>query len=44
MNPQLRASPLQDRVSPETEGVFNAGFWKSVDVVVNALDNVKVAT
>lgn len=40
MNPQLRASALQDRVAPETEPVFNSSFWLSLDVVVNALDNV----
>ncbi|KAL4450533.1 hypothetical protein ABPG77_000889, partial [Micractinium sp. CCAP 211/92] len=35
---QIRA--LQNRVSPETEDVFNDGFWEGLDVVVNALDNV----
>ena len=41
MNPALKAVALQDRVSPDTEDVFNSGFWLSLDVVVNALDNVK---
>lgn len=41
MNPELHARALQDRVAPETEGVFDAPFWRSLDVVVNALDNVK---
>ena len=40
MNPALRAQALQDRVAPETEHVFNPSFWLSLDVVVNALDNV----
>jgi len=41
MNPSLRAVALQDRVAPATEAVFDARFWQSLDVVVNALDNVK---
>ena len=41
MNPALKAVALQDRVSPDTENVFNTPFWQSLDVVVNALDNVK---
>ena len=31
---------LQNRVSPETEEVFDDAFWESQDVVINALDNV----
>uniref|UniRef100_A0A7S3AS77 E1 ubiquitin-activating enzyme n=1 Tax=Haptolina ericina TaxID=156174 RepID=A0A7S3AS77_9EUKA len=41
MNPALNAVALQDRVSPGTENVFNTAFWQSLDLVVNALDNVK---
>ena len=41
MNPSLNAVALQDRVSPGTENVFNTAFWQGLDVVVNALDNVK---
>ena len=41
MNPSLNAVALQDRVAPSTENVFNTNFWQSIDVVVNALDNVK---
>jgi len=41
MNPGLRARALQDRVSPQTENVFDVPFWQRLDVVVNALDNVK---
>lgn len=33
----------QDRVSPATENVYNDAFWEGLDVVVNALDNVKVS-
>jgi ubiquitin-activating enzyme E1 len=40
LNPRLAINPLQNRVSPETEDVFNDGFWEGLDIVVNALDNV----
>ena len=41
MNPQLNAVALQDRVAPTTEGTFDDNFWEGLDVVVNALDNIK---
>ncbi|KAM7202023.1 hypothetical protein V8F33_003030 [Rhypophila sp. PSN 637] len=43
MNPDLKGHivTLKDRVSPETEHVFNEDFWKSLDGVTNALDNVE---
>ena len=41
MNPQLNATALQDRVAPTTEGTFDDKFWEGLDVVVNALDNIK---
>ena len=41
MNPQLNATALQDRVAPTTEGTFDDNFWEGLDVVVNALDNIK---
>jgi ubiquitin-activating enzyme E1 len=40
INPALNVTALQNRVSPETEEVFNDSFWTGLDVVVNALDNV----
>jgi ubiquitin-activating enzyme E1 len=40
INPALGVTALQNRVSPETEGVFDDGFWEGLDLVVNALDNV----
>ena len=40
INPSLRARLLQNRVSVDTEDVFDAAFWQGLDVVVNALDNV----
>ena len=40
INSKLNALPLQNRVSPDTEDVFDDGFWQGLDVVVNALDNV----
>ena len=41
MNPSLKLNSLQNRVCPETEDVFNDSFWEGLDVVINALDNVK---
>lgn len=40
INPRLNLEALQNRVSPETEDVFNDQFWTAKDLVVNALDNV----
>ena len=40
INPSFRVEALQNRVSPETEGVFDDAFWESIDVTINALDNV----
>ncbi|KAI0394351.1 putative ubiquitin-protein ligase [Xylariaceae sp. FL0594] len=46
MNPELEGhiECLKDRVSPETEHIFNEEFWKSLDGVTNALDNVEART
>lgn len=40
INHALKVNALQNRVSPATEDVFNDKFWGSLDLVVNALDNV----
>ncbi|KAL3530924.1 hypothetical protein ACH5RR_010246 [Cinchona calisaya] len=40
INPQLHIEALQNRVSPETENVFDDAFWENLSIVVNALDNV----
>ncbi|KAG0460335.1 hypothetical protein HPP92_023463 [Vanilla planifolia] len=40
INPHLHVEALQNRASPDTENVFHDGFWESLDVVINALDNV----
>lgn len=40
INPGLNVIALQNRVSPETEEVFNDNFWSGLDVAINALDNV----
>ncbi|KAJ4413484.1 E1 ubiquitin-activating protein [Gnomoniopsis sp. IMI 355080] len=46
MNPDLAGHIvcLKDRVSPETEEVFNEDFWSKLDGVTNALDNVEART
>ena len=40
MNPHINAIAHQNRVGPETEGVYDDGFFESLDGVANALDNV----
>lgn len=46
MNPDLKGhiDMLKDRVSQETEHVFNETFWEGLDAVTNALDNVDART
>ena len=40
INPALNVRALENRVSPDTEDVFDDDFWQGLDVIVNALDNV----
>ncbi|KAF8721402.1 hypothetical protein HU200_023115 [Digitaria exilis] len=40
INSCLHIDALQNRACPETEHVFHDTFWESLDVVINALDNV----
>lgn len=46
MNPDLSGHivSLKDRVSQDTEEVFNEEFWSKLDGVTNALDNVEART
>lgn len=46
MNPDLvgHIVTLKERVSPETEHIFNEDFWNELDCVTNALDNVEART
>ncbi|KAG6032573.1 hypothetical protein E4U41_007206 [Claviceps citrina] len=46
MNPDLAGhiQTFKDRVSAETENIFNEDFWTSLDGVTNALDNVEART
>ncbi|KAH7031068.1 uncharacterized protein B0I36DRAFT_267760 [Microdochium trichocladiopsis] len=46
MNPDLAGhiTCLKDRVSPDTEHIFNEEFWEVLDGVTNALDNVEART
>jgi molybdopterin/thiamine biosynthesis adenylyltransferase len=41
MNGAIKLKPMQDRVSPNTENVFNDEFWKGLSLVCNALDNIQ---
>ncbi|CEI40335.1 Ubiquitin-activating enzyme E1 1 [Fusarium venenatum] len=46
MNPDLEGHmiTLKERVSADTESVFNEDFWRNLDGVTNALDNVEART
>jgi ubiquitin-activating enzyme E1 len=40
MNIEMDIEALTDRVGPETENTFNDKFWKNLDIITNALDNI----
>ncbi|KAH7198213.1 uncharacterized protein B0J16DRAFT_330032 [Fusarium flagelliforme] len=46
MNPDLEGhmTTMKERVSADTESVFNEDFWRNLDGVTNALDNVEART
>lgn len=46
MNPDLEGLivTMKDRVSADTEHIFNEEFWQALDGVTNALDNVEART
>lgn len=41
MNPELNIAAYSNRVGPETENIFGDNFYRSLDLVCNALDNVE---
>ncbi|CAI5721276.1 unnamed protein product [Peronospora destructor] len=41
MNADLKVKTLEQLVAPHTENTFDDDFWTDLDVVTNALDNVK---
>ncbi|CAE7738903.1 UBA1 [Symbiodinium sp. KB8] len=44
MNPSLKVQALETAVGPDTEHLFDPKFWRSQDVIINALDNVTART
>lgn len=40
MNPNLRITPHENRVGPDTENIYTDDFFEELDGVANALDNV----
>jgi ubiquitin-activating enzyme E1 len=40
MNSSMRVTDKALRVGVENEEVFNDDFWESLDIVVNAVDNI----
>jgi len=41
INPDVNIEPFLDKVGPDSEEKFNESFFTSLDVAVNALDNVQ---
>lgn len=41
MNNELKIEALETPVGEDTEATFNDDFWNNIDVVTNALDNIK---
>jgi len=41
MNPSLKVNANLDRIEPKTESKYDNAFFKSTDIVINALDNVQ---
>jgi ubiquitin-activating enzyme E1 len=41
MNPHVSVVPYEDKVSPDTEGLFGDDFFSSLSAVITALDNVE---
>ena len=40
MNPGFNGVAHQNRVGPDSEGIYDDSFMEQLDIVVNALDNV----
>merc|ERR1712166_733728 len=41
MNKNIKVTALQEFVGPNTENIFDNDFWCDIDLVANALDNMK---
>ncbi|XP_053627088.1 ubiquitin-like modifier-activating enzyme 1 [Cherax quadricarinatus] len=41
MNPEVNITPHQVRVGPEAENIYSPEFYKNLDIVANALDNLE---
>ena len=40
MNPEFKGVSHENRVGPDSEGIYDDQFMEQLDLVVNALDNV----
>lgn len=43
MNPQIKITAHQNRLDPESEGVYDYNFFMGLDGVAAALDNVEAS-
>jgi ubiquitin-activating enzyme E1 len=41
MNPEMKIRCYEEKVAPDTESIFDHGFWTGLNGVCNALDNVQ---
>ena len=44
MNPNVNVESQENRVGADTEHIYNDEFFKNLDAVTNALDNVEACT
>ena len=43
MNPQMKITAHQNRLDPDSEGVYNYNFFMNLDGAAAALDNVEAS-
>ncbi len=41
MNPDFKAKAIKSLVNENSEVVFNDEYWENLDIVINAVDNIK---
>lgn len=44
MNPNMKIIARMDKIGPESEEIYNTPFYRSLDIVANALDNINART
>jgi ubiquitin-activating enzyme E1 len=44
MNPNMKLNAQRDKIGPDSEEIYNNKFFKNLDIVANALDNINART